>query len=154
MKLNFFVVGKTKISYLAEAEAEYLKRLRPFFKINYQIISPEKINSRTNFEVIKNREGERLLQNLPAGTLIILDEQGEEFTSPNFARVISRYQENSGILNFIIGGTYGLSKIIKKRADLVWSLGAGTLTHELARVVALEQIYRAAMILSGKPYHY
>lgn len=105
---------------------------------------------------MREREGERLARLVPkSARLILLDERGEEMTSPDFAGVLSRYRDG-GIsdLVFAIGGAYGVSDAFRSRADKVISLSRMTFTHQMVRVFLLEQIYRGFTILNNEPYHH
>lgn len=101
-------------------------------------------------------EGAQLLQSVGAGDyLVLFDEQGKEFTSREFAEYISRQAHAvSRNLNFVIGGPYGFSKDVYRRADMKLSLSRMTFSHEMVRLFAVEQIYRAMTILRGEPYHH
>ena len=105
-------------------------------------------------ELIRS-EGEELARHVPeSGRLVVLDETGKQFTSRDFARWLQT-EQNSGsrIITFVIGGPEGLSEVISSRAHLVLSMGKMTWTHEMCRVLLLEQIYRALCIMRNIPYH-
>lgn len=105
-------------------------------------------------ELVK-AEGEELMKHVPEGSrLVALDETGTQLTSPDFARWLES-QQNSGVrkITFVIGGSEGLSRTISSRAHLMLSLGKMTWTHEMCRVLLLEQLYRAMCILRKIPYH-
>lgn len=126
--------------------SDYLKRLPGNLKIN-------QLESKDKFPPNKQKiyEGELLLKSLPINSFVIaLEERGKQFSSPEF----SRYLENLvQPIVFIIGGAYGLSDEVRNRANLIMSLGLMTMPHILARVVLVEQIYRAFTISKNHPYH-
>ena len=107
-------------------------------------------------QLMREREGERLLKLLPKnGRLILLDERGEHPTSVGFATLLGRYRdESTPELAFAIGGAYGFSEAVRERADRTLALSAMTFTHQMVRVVFLEQLYRAFTILNNESYHH
>lgn len=158
LHLNLICVGKLKETYWREAGAEYLKRLTPFAKVEIVELKEESFDAKSNVEIIKKREEEKLkteLKKNPDAYVIALDEHGKQFSSELFAKQLNNLaMEHSNNFVFIIGGPLGLDQSIVKSANLVLSLGAATLTHQMARVVLLEQLYRAMMIQNNRPYHY
>lgn len=129
---------------------EYRKRLP--WKLQINELQDKKLN---NSEERKQQESKALLQSVPKGYfLIALDETGQNYTSRQFADYIEQLQ-SSGTSNiaFAIGGAYGHDNLLLKQSGNVISLGKGTLPHKLARVILVEQIYRAYTIISGHPYH-
>ena len=157
MKTHLMVVGKTKTPYWKPAEQEYLDRLRFFTDVEYTVIKPRSTSDSKSYsqEVIEC-EGEDIIKkyNDKAFT-IAFDEQGQKFTSPEFAELIGTARvQSGGYLACIIGGTFGLADTVKQQVDIVVSLSTMTFTHEQARVFAWEQLYRAFMILNNRPYHY
>ena len=103
---------------------------------------------------ILEAEGERILAALPSGCVkVVLDERGTLFDTMALARRIARWQESGRNVAFILGGADGLSDTVKGAADFTWSLSPLTLPHGLARVVLVEQLYRAVSILHNHPYH-
>lgn len=152
MTFTILVVGKTKESFWKDAEAEYLKRLKKFVNIEYVIVKPEEDKNIGNNKL---KEGREILFKIPKDELVIaLDSRGKQFTSEQLAGNLEGWQMNHPNTTFIIGGTFGLSEDVLKRADLIWSLSPLTFTHETARVLATEQLYRAFTILKHLPYHY
>ena len=141
MKLKVAWVGKTREPAIQTLCEEYLKRLRRFVEA----------------EGISLRDEDAMLQlgsRLPRHTLVLLDERGKQFSSQELAKFLGDYQDrNSQPLLFGVGPADGFSEEACKSAQLVLSLGRMTLAHELARVVLLEQLYRAFTILKGHPYH-
>lgn len=155
--LNLIVLGKLKEQYWREAEAEYLKRLSPFFKITITELREESFSEKDKPEIVKQKEADKILAALPKNSfLIILDEKGKRFNSPDFAKELNNKLTilKSNNLTMVIGGPLGLDKKILDLANLKLSLSDFTFTHQMARVFLLEQIYRATMINTGKKYHY
>lgn len=158
MKITIIQVGKTKHTFFQEAEEEYLKRLKPFAKVNIVTLKEASVQSTT--EALRNqakaKEAEEILKSLPDDSyLIALDEHGKGFSSQQFAQFIGKNRDFEGAnITFIIGGPFGLDAKILTQAKLKLSFSAFTFTHEAIRTLLLEQIYRAFTILTGKTYHY
>jgi 23S rRNA (pseudouridine1915-N3)-methyltransferase len=155
LKIKIICLGKLKESYWREAEEEYLKRLHPFAKI--EIIEIPEVSFRPNDdpEMIKKQEGESILKHIKDGELVIaLDERGEQKGSEELAHYLEDQTQQGQNISFIIGGPLGLSGKVLARANLKLSLSKLTFTHQMVRIILLEQIYRAGNILMGKVYHY
>lgn len=152
MKLEIVCVGKTRQDFLAGGIAEYEKRLQPFAAVTWRVLPAVQLTPATTVEVVKEREAKALAEHLGDGVYtIVLDERGREMDSPEFSGLFDGRRDR---LRFIIGGTYGLAPEIRNRADLLLSCSRFTLTHEMIRLVLVEQIYRAFTIRAGKKYHY
>jgi len=135
---------------------EYLKRLRGYFRVEIVEVREEDVNRRSADEVLA-AEGGRLLQRLPQGAYVItLDrEKGKALSSEELSQRLSSLGISSqSHVAFVLGGSLGLSKEVLKKADATVSFGNLTLPHSLARVVLLEQIYRAVKINRGEKYHW
>ena len=146
--------GKTRTPYLALGLADFLKRLRPLAEARELVVKGAGGPDSAAAEH-RAREGAALLARLkPGDYLLALDQRGESLSSAGLAARIGRLRE-SGLktVNLVVGGPWGLDQSLLKRADWILSLGPLTLPHELARLVALEQIYRAYAILNNLPYH-
>jgi 23S rRNA (pseudouridine1915-N3)-methyltransferase len=146
--------GKTKTPFLAAGIADFLKRLRPLAEARELVVKGAGGPDSAAAEH-RAREGAALLARLkPGDYLLALDQRGENLSSADLAARIGRLRE-SGIktVNLVVGGPWGLDQSLLTRADWVLSLGPLTLPHELARLVALEQIYRAYAMLHHLPYH-
>jgi 23S rRNA (pseudouridine1915-N3)-methyltransferase len=156
MKISLIIIGKQKAGPHKELCEEYFKRLKSdiSFKIIELIETP--FHSTAEKDKVLKTETEKIKKTIPAGSfLIVLDAAGKTFTSEKFAEQIDRLSEGGARpLTIIIGGPLGLSDEIKKEADLLLSLSLMTMPHDLARVVLLEQLYRAGTILKGKVYNY
>lgn len=138
MKLHLRVVGKLKSRGLVEYERGFLDRMR----------------GRDPLEVREFRSQEAALQK-PAGPLVILDERGAQPSSPELAGWLRDYQHaGHGAVTFVIGDAHGFTDEQRAGADRVLALSRLTLPHRLARIVTVEQLYRACMILEGHPYHH
>jgi len=156
--ITIICLGKLKEKYWRSAEAEYLKRLSPFAKIEIKELKEESFGEKDDPAEIKKREAEKIKKALVGKTechIIVLDEHGDQFSSKQLADKFSDFS-NKQINNFIfiLGGPLGLDEYIKKIADTTLSFSAMTFTHQMARVILLEQIYRAMTINAGKKYHY
>jgi 23S rRNA (pseudouridine1915-N3)-methyltransferase len=151
MRVRFIWVGKTKNEPMRALIDEYLKRLSRFVSCEIREISAGKARTpRAGIE----EEGRRIIGALhPNALTVLLDVSGREWSSPEMAAEVERWQV-SGMKEaaFIIGGQDGVSQEVAARADIRWSLSRLTLTHEMARVVLIEQIYRAYTIIHGLPY--
>jgi len=155
-RLKIRAIGRLPDDWQKAAVDMYVERLKPLS--NLEIIElPEGHGGSAKPDVIKasKNEAESLLKGLPPdATVIALDETGKQLDSPALAAQIQAWSENgSRPVVFLIGGSWGLDPSVRARADMVLSLGKLTLPHALARIVLLEQLYRSAMIQSGKTYH-
>ena len=155
LKLNFIVVDRTRSSFIKEGEQEYLKRLKRFVSYNWIEVKPVRISKGTPDEEVIRTEGKNILAKIePGGYMIALDRTGQQYNSEGFASMLKKLSvESSGQICFVIGGPLGLSKDVLKRADLIMSISKMTLTHEMARLILAEQIYRAFTIIEGHKYH-
>ena len=156
MKINVLFLGKTKQSFVSDGEGEYLKRLKKYLSVKVNVLPDPKNASRLSNEELKRAEGEIILKNLDAGTvLVLLDENGAEFTSREFANWIQK-RINAGpkSITFVVGGAYGFSEEVYKMAAFKVSLSRMTFSHQMVRMIFLEQLYRAFSILNNEPYHH
>jgi 23S rRNA (pseudouridine1915-N3)-methyltransferase len=143
MRLTLLAVGKLRAGYRALAD-EYVKRLTRH--VQYTEVEVRELGLK--------QEAERLEARVPAGAMVVaLDRQGKALSSEQLARELDAWQLGARPVVCLIGGSHGLHHRLLGAADLRWSLGPLTLPHELARVVVLEQLYRAGTILRGEPYH-
>ncbi|KGH56170.1 23S rRNA (pseudouridine(1915)-N(3))-methyltransferase RlmH [Oenococcus oeni] len=158
LNIRILVVGKIKEKYFRNALDEYLKRLSRFTKIEIIEVkdetTPEKASKSENLEILQT-EGGRLLDKINNRDFVIaLAIEGKLITSPDLADMIREIPLDSySTIDFVIGGSLGLSNEIKNRANAKISFGRITLPHQLARVLLTEQIYRSFMINEGSPYH-
>jgi len=153
LNITIVSVGKIKTKYLIEAESEYLKRLKPYAKINMVEISPESFSKSSQDKAV-SREGEKIetyLSKRPNAKIFLLDERGKEATSLEFSGKLFSFDGEEIIL--VIGGSVGLDKKLLNKYSSI-SLSKLTFLHEMTKVILLEQIYRAIAINSGKNYHH
>jgi 23S rRNA (pseudouridine1915-N3)-methyltransferase len=105
-------------------------------------------------EELKNAEAELIIEKIRVGQVnIILEENGKEYSSPEFAKLLKKLEQSAKDINFIIGGAYGIGEKLREKADYTLSLSQMTFPHLFARVMLIEQIYRAQTILANHPYH-
>lgn len=156
MKFKLICIGKTGKRFLVDGENEYIQRLKHYCKLE-KIELPDIKNAKklTNDEV-KNAEGKMLLEKVEQGEqIILLDENGSTFSSVEFSKFIQKRMNQGGKgITFIIGGAYGFSQEVYDRAQFKISLSKMTFSHQMIRVIFLEQLYRAHTILRGEPYHH
>lgn len=147
MKINLITIGKLKEKFLVEGVGEYLKRIKNYAKIEVKEI----LECKTVEE-----EGKKLLAQVPQESyVIVLDVGGEELNSEEFAKKLNELTlRGKSNITFIIGGAFGISEEIKENANFRLSLSKMTFTHQMARFLIVEQIYRAFKINRGENYHH
>ena len=158
MKLNFLFPGKTKEPFLAEGVAAYLKRLGPMVEAREVIFKGAAVPPGAGppgEALARAREAAMVLERRQAGDfLIVLDIQGETLSSPQLADKFARFRiDGVKVVDLMVGGPWGIDESLLKKANLRLSFGPMTFPHELARVMILEQVYRAYAILNNIPYH-
>lgn len=144
MKINIIAAGKTKDIHLLALWHEYFKRFK-LFKINLIEVDDRNLN--------KKDMNLKLFKAIKSDLVIILDEKGQDLTSLEFSKLLNNYQSTHNEICFVIGGAEGIEPNYKSTANLVISLGKLTLPHQLARILLIEQIYRAETIIFHHPYH-
>lgn len=157
ISITIITLGKIKETYWAEAETEYIKRLTPYAKVNFVELKEESFDEKTNPEIIKTKEAEKIIKILEKkqGYIFALDSTGKQLDSIQLSNHINNVtMEQYNNLIFVIGGPLGLNKSILESADFTLSLSNLTFTHQMVRTVLLEQIYRSMMILNNRNYHY
>jgi 23S rRNA (pseudouridine1915-N3)-methyltransferase len=154
VKVTVVAVGKARGT-LAEALADYETRALRYFAFEAAEVKEEAFRRAGDAGRVRDEEGKRLLARVPAGAQVVaLHETGKQWTSPRLAAYLGDLAvQGSPGAAFLIGGAYGLSDEILARASVKLSLSTMTLTHELARLVLTEQLYRAGTIQRGEPYH-
>lgn len=155
MKTELILVSKTTDKHLAAGIDDYVSRICHYLPFAITIIPELKNTKNMTEEQQKVREGELILQKIqPSDTVVLLDEHGKEFRSIEFADWLQKKQNTARRLVFVIGGPYGFSESIYKRADEQLSLSKMTFSHQMVRLLFVEQIYRACTIIKGEPYHH
>lgn len=155
LRLKIMVVGRTRASFLQEGEAFYLKRLRRYVKTDWVAVKASGASRAKPEEEVIREEGLALSKRLRGGEILVpLDRTGVQHDSDGLARWLRGLSERpGGPVTFVVGGPLGLSRDLVGRAEKVLSLSRLTLTHEMVRLVLLEQLYRACTILGGERYH-
>lgn len=154
LQVFVLMVGKTREAFIQEGLNFYARRLNPFFRLTLKGVREEKERKNLAAEVIKAKEGERLrAQQSPRAYTVALDPRGKEYTTEEFAAWLAKREEDGRPLAFLIGGHLGLDEATLAAAHEKVALSRLTLTHELSRLVLLEQLYRAKTIHMGHPYH-
>lgn len=156
MKITLIVCGKTSKTFLAEGIGMYLQRIRHLVPFEIITLPDVKKPDKMSEEELKKEEGKVILRNLEAKKyLVLMDERGVEMSSVEMARFLEGNML-SGLkeLVFLIGGPYGFSREVYQRANKKISLSKMTFSHQLIRLIFLEQLYRALTIVKGLPYHH
>lgn len=156
--IKIVAVGKLKEKALVSLMNEYKKRLQPYTKLELIEVNDEQTldsNSEAQNELVKIKEGERILSKIKDNEyVILLDLWGKMIDSVQLAKKIEEiYTYHSSNITFVIGGSLGLSKDVVNRADFRWKLSDLTFTHQMIRVILMEQIYRSYKINNNEPYH-
>lgn len=156
MKITFITVGKTEDAYLKDGIEKYVKRLKHYTKLEMTDIPELKNTKALTEDQQKAKEAELILKKItPNDHVILLDENGMEFTSVQFANYINkRSVSSSANLIFIVGGPYGFDQSVYQRANDKISLSRMTFSHQMVRLFFMEQLYRAYSIIKGEPYHH
>lgn len=156
MKVALVVIGKTDARYFVEAIEEYTNRLVHYIPFEMQVIPDIKNVKNLSEEQQKEKEGELILKGLqPGDYLVLLDDKGKEFTSKEFAKYMEKKMQSvPRRLVFVVGGPYGFSEAVYKAATEKISLSRLTFSHQMIRLIFVEQIYRAMTILNNEPYHH
>ncbi len=158
MTVNFICVGKIKEKYLREALDEYAKRLSKYCRFSVTEVADEKtpdIDSALLCEKVLKTEGERILSAVSADSYVIATAiDGKKLDSVAFSdKIKSLMIEGKSNISFIIGGSLGLDKAVRQRADMLLSFSDMTFPHQLMRVILAEQVYRSFRIMNNEPYH-
>ncbi|MCB9225120.1 MAG: 23S rRNA (pseudouridine(1915)-N(3))-methyltransferase RlmH [Crocinitomicaceae bacterium] len=156
MKINLIVIGKTGKKFLEEGEQEYLNRLKHYTPFAVTVIPDIKNAKNKTQNQLKEEEGKLILDKIEAGGIIVLlDENGKQYGSVEFANWIQD-RMNRGIkhITFVVGGPYGFSDEVYNKANEKLSLSRMTFSHQMIRMLFLEQLYRGFTILKNEPYHH
>ena len=156
MKVHLWAVGKADDSYIKEGVAAFTKRIARYFPIEWNIIPMPKNAGMLSEMDIKRKEGEMILSFLRKDDyLVLLDEKGKQMSSEGLAKLLqSRANASVQHIVFLIGGAYGVSEHVQKRADHTWSLSQLVFPHQLVRLILAEQVYRACTINRNEKYHH
>ena len=157
LSVKLICAGKIKERYFADAFSEYEKRIAPYYRFEVKEIPEQRLGARptpAGIDGALKKEADMILAAVPKGAfLTAMCLEGERLSSEDLAALISGRTADGGALCFVIGGSFGLHECVKRAAVLRLSLSGLTFPHHLARVVLIEQLYRAAMINSGGKYH-
>ncbi|MDR1582784.1 MAG: 23S rRNA (pseudouridine(1915)-N(3))-methyltransferase RlmH [Prevotellaceae bacterium] len=156
MKVKFVVVGKTDTGYLQEAISMYENRLKHYIPFELICIPDVKNFGKLNESQLKSREGKSILAQLNSGDeLILLDEKGKSFSSLEFSLFLSKkIIAGNKCIVFAAGGAYGFSDEVYNNASSMIALSQMTFTHQMVRLIFVEQLYRAFTIMKGEAYHH
>ena len=158
MKIRIISVGHIKENYLKEGINEYLLRLKPYVDMEIIEVNDEPVKdspSNSDIEIVKNKEGTKVMKFIKNNDYVIsLDLNKKELNSPEFAEYLNnKFVLGGSKITFLIGGSYGLSDELKKRANDAISLSKMTFLHQMTKLILLEQIYRAFKINRNEVYH-
>ena len=156
--IKLIACGKVKEKWMRDGISEYVKRIRPYDKLEIYEAADEKTPdgaSDADRRIIKEKEGERILKFIrPDDYVILLDLAGHTMDSVKLSQHIDKlYASGKSRIDFVIGGSLGVSDALIQRADMRWKLSDNTFPHQLCRILVVEQIYRAFRILHHEPYH-
>lgn len=156
MKVEFWVIGKTSFDYLNEGNDIYLNRIKHYVPFKMVTIPDIKNRKKLSEPQIKKQEGDVILSKLNSGDfLILMDERGKQRGSVQFADYLqSLLQQSYKRVIFLIGGAYGFSDPVYERCNTKMSLSNMTFSHQMVRLIFLEQFYRALAIMNNEPYHH
>ncbi len=155
MRITLLQTGKTRDRFIIEGVEEFRKRVVRYVPFVIETV-PDFRNSRNmSTKEVQEKEGGMILKRIKAGDyLILLDERGKEFHSIGFAEHLNKLEGRVNHVIFVIGGPYGFSEAVYSRANEKFSLSKLTFSHQLIRLLFMEQIYRSFTILKGEPYHH
>ena len=156
MKLSIICMGRTRERFIQDGIEKYLRYLKPYAPAELKVLREEKVEDLRDAPRIRKLEAAKITKALSPGAYVVaLDERGREFTSHEFAAFMDKaLEKGTREISFVLGGAMGLDESVTGKADTVLALSRWTLTHEMARLVLLEQLYRAFTIIKGKTYHY
>jgi len=156
MKIQFWSVGKSNEPFVNEGIVLFTRRISHYYPVEWNIIPMPKNAGMLSEMDLKKKEGEMILGFLqPEDYLVLLDERGKQISSEDLGAFIqARANESTRKLVFLIGGAYGVSEAVKKRANYKWSLSQLVFPHQLVRLILAEQVYRACTIIRNEKYHH
>jgi len=148
------MIGRTNINYIKEGISEYEKRLKHYVKFNQKVINTPKKYSSLSRKELTIKESELIMDNIEKDSLtILLDERGKEMTSVEFSKFLETKMTMNKTINFVIGGAFGFSDTLKSKYQSI-ALSKMTFSHQMVRLIFIEQLYRAMTILKGQSYHH
>ena len=154
MKITLLVVGKTTDKHLETLISDYCGRLRHYIPFDTQVIG-DVVKGKVSMDLQKKQEGDLILKAVgTSATVILLDERGEQYRSVDFATYVQKQMSASRDVIFVVGGPYGFSKEVYDRANGLISLSKMTFSHQMIRLLFVEQLYRACTIIKHEPYHH
>jgi len=155
MKTILILVGKTANKHFQAGIGDYAERIAHYMPFEIVTIPELKNTKSLSEDQQKQTEGELILRQLqPSDSVVLLDEHGQELRSVEFARWLASKQQSARRLVFVIGGPYGFSPDVYRRANDKLSLSRMTFSHQMVRLIFTEQLYRACTIIRGEPYHH
>ena len=154
MKISLLMVGKTTDARLVSLIEEYQQRLKHYVPFELVVLPDIKNAKSLTQDQLKAAEGEAILAKVGTTEVVLLDEHGAEYRSVDFASWLQKKMSSGRDLTLVIGGAYGFSPAVYERANGKLSLSQMTFSHQMIRLMAIEQIYRAMTILRGEPYHH
>ncbi len=155
MKTELILVGKTVNKHIDACISDYADRIGHYMHFGITVIPELKNTKALSEQQQKVSEGELILKNIqPSDVVVLLDEHGKEFRSIEMAAWLEKKQQTARRLVFVIGGPYGFSDDVYKRANEKLSLSKMTFSHQMVRMIFTEQLYRACTIIKGEPYHH
>jgi 23S rRNA (pseudouridine1915-N3)-methyltransferase len=156
MNIEIWTIGKENEPFIDEGIKYYFNKIKPYAPVELVILKPSKKSATTDPLRMKQQEEEMILKKLqPHHHLILLDETGKMYSSPQWAAQLQQFM-NTGTktLVILIGGAYGVSEAVQKAARQCWSLSHLVFPHQLVRLIVAEQLYRSYSILNNSPYHH
>ncbi len=155
MKLTLLLIGKTTSAEVKSICDDYRKRINHYTKMEEVVIDNSAIKL-SDKQKVKDKEGELILKKIgPTDFVVLLDDKGKEFTSVQFARYLETvFNQSVKNMCFVVGGAYGFSDAVYKRANAKLSLSKMTFSHQIVRAIFSEQLYRAFTIIRNEPYHH
>ena len=155
MRITLIESGKTRDSFIREGVEQFRKRVVRYVPFKIETIPDLKNTRNMTMGEVKDQEGNLLLKRIRTGDyMVLLDERGDQHDSISFAEYLNSLEGKVNHVLFVIGGAYGFSHKVYNRADARLSLSNLTFSHQLVRVIFMEQLYRAFTILKGEPYHH
>jgi len=156
MKIKLIVIGKTSEAYLREGIDGYLKRLVRYGDIDLEVLPEVRNKAVLPIDKLKVAEAQVVLKKLEVTDyVVLLDDKGKQLSSEGLAELVTkRLTSGRGRFVFLVGGAYGFDKVLYDRADLKLSLSLMTFSHQMVRLIFLEQLYRAFTIIKNEPYHH